>query len=136
MKRGTLRKKGKSITSILQKECDKLLQQVNQYHHRKCEACGNQNEVGHHWIEKSRSNYLRYVLENIVPLCNSCHSKIHNVFGNNIIGSLNVAEVIIQKRGKEWKERLDKMQKQYIKTDKSHYTSVQEFLLGELDLDP
>ena len=105
----------------LRNKADALLQQKNHELHKKCEACGGPNQVGHHWIEKSRSSFLRYNLENIIPLCNSCHSKIHNVFGNNIVGGLNIAETIIKKRGQEWKERMDKLQPTYQKVDRLYY---------------
>lgn len=134
MKRTALRKKGKSKSSILQKECDRLLQLVNKATHSECEACGGPNQVGHHWIEKSRSNFLRYDLErNIIPLCNSCHSKIHNIFGNNIMGGLNVAEAIIEKRGRAWKETLERERAKTIKTDVAHYESVRSELAGILE---
>lgn len=136
MKRGKLSKKGKSTTSKLQKICDQKLQLLNKKRHKKCESCGGENQVGHHWIEKSRSSNLRYnYLENIIPLCNSCHSKIHNIFGNNIVGGLNVAEVIIKKRGQEWKERMEREGRITIKTDVWHYQNVLEHLEVELSTD-
>lgn len=119
--------KSKSIAK-LKKEADKALQLVNKHLHKKCEACGAENQVGHHWIEKSRSSFLRYDLRNIVPLCNSCHSKIHNIFGNSIVGGLNVAEKIIEKRGREWKELMDKLQPEYVKTDTFFYINNKERL--------
>lgn len=108
-------------TSQLKKLADKKLQEVNHALHKNCEACGGQNQVGHHWIEKSRSSFLRYDLRNIIPLCNSCHSKIHNIFGNSIVGGLNVAEKIISIRGKKWKLLMDKLQPEYVKTNNAFY---------------
>lgn len=113
----------------LRNKADALLQQKNHSLHRHCEACGGSNQVGHHWIEKSRSSFLRYNLENIIPLCNSCHSKIHNIFGNNIVGGLNIAEIIIKKRGQEWKEKMDKLQPTYQKVDRAYYEEAIHRLL-------
>lgn len=107
----------------LRKIADKELQIANKRLNKACEACGGANQVGHHWIEKSRSSFLRYDLRNIIPLCNSCHSKIHNIFGNSIVGGLNIAETIINKRGREWKELMDKLQPTYVKTDTFFYQS-------------
>ena len=121
MRKTPLNKKGKSKTSVLQKEADKLLQLVNKHLHKKCEACGSENQVGHHWIEKSRSSFLRYDLRNIIPLCNSCHSKIHNIFGNSVVGGLNIAEKIISIRGKKWKIEMERLQTEYVKTDVFYY---------------
>ena len=122
----------KSETTKKQKECDKLLQLLNKKLYKKCEACGAENQVAHHWIEKSRSSYLRYVLDNLIPLCNSCHSKIHNIFGNSVVGGLNVAEIIIKKRGRAWKNRLDRLQPTYIKVNLAHYEEVYTQLVHEL----
>ena len=82
-----------------------------------CEACGNPTQVAHHWIEKSRSNYLRYDLRNLIALCQSCHTKIHNLFGSSVTNSLDVAEIIIAKRGKKWRKQLDKDSAVLIKKD-------------------
>ena len=128
MKRTPLKKRSKDPAKVLKYLCDALLQQVNKKLHKHCEACGGENQVGHHWIEKSRSNFLRYRLENIVPLCNSCHVKIHNKFGNNVVGALKVAEIIIKKRGMEWKEEMERLQPTYVKTDVSFYLNSQEHL--------
>jgi hypothetical protein len=90
-------------------------------------------QVGHHWVEKSRSNRLRYDLDNIVSLCYSCHSKIHNQFGNSIIGGLDVANLIIRKRGGGWHERLKKISRETIKRDVIWATENHERLTKILD---
>lgn len=129
MKKSTLKRKSKNPASRLQKECDALLQEVNKILHKNCEACGNPNQVGHHWIEKSRSAALRYDLDNIIPLCNSCHAKIHNIFGNSVVGGLNVAEAIIGKRGVEWKQRMERDGRVIIKVNVEHYMKVRDYLM-------
>jgi len=113
-----------SALGKLQKKCDTLMQIKNKKRHKKCEACGGPNQVAHHWIEKSRSSNLRYNEDNLIPLCQSCHSKIHNVFGNNIMGGLNIAEIIIKKRGKKWKERMEREGRITIKVNKAHYEKI------------
>lgn len=119
-RRGTGRVKLPKL-SKLQKDCDKLLTPICKKTTPFCEACGKATEVGHHWIEKSRSSYLRYDLRNIVALCNSCHAKIHNRFGNSVVGGLDVAQTIIKKRGKTWKMQMDADQPKYIKVDRAFY---------------
>lgn len=114
-------KRKKNPLTKLMNLADALLQKVNRLKHKKCEACGKPTQVGHHWIEKSRSKNLRYNLENIIPLCNSCHSKIHNIFGNSVVGGLDVAETIINKRGRAWKEKMDKEAVKIIKVDRFYY---------------
>ena len=113
-----------SKLGTLQRKADKLLQIENKRLNKYCEACGGKNEVGHHWIEKSRSANLRYDFRNIIPLCNSCHAKIHNVFGNSVVGGLDVAQAIIKKRGKKWKERMDIDGKKIIKVNREYYEGI------------
>jgi 5-methylcytosine-specific restriction endonuclease McrA len=128
MRRTPLNKKGKSPTAKLQKECDRLLQQCNKLLHNKCEVCGKDNEVGHHFVEKSRSSRLRYELTNIIPLCNSCHYKIHNRNGNMIMTSHDIVEDIINKRGKKWLEELNTMGREIVKTDVLWYENWRDKL--------
>lgn len=123
----------KSLLTKILKKCDALLQSLIRAKFAFCEACGAKCQVGHHWIEKSRSSYLRYNLANIVPLCNSCHSKIHNIFGNSIVGGLNVAEIIIKKRGRAWKNRMEKLQPTYQKVDVLWLEGVEKRLVKELE---
>lgn len=105
----------------LQKQADSFLTPICKKTHPACESCGAHAEVGHHWIEKSRSNYLRYDLRNLISLCNSCHAKIHNRFGNSVVGGFDVASRIIFKRGVNWKEQLDLDQPKYVKVDRFYY---------------
>lgn len=111
MKRTPLRKKGKSSVSKLEKICDDMMTPLAKKLYPLCECgCGKPTEVGHHWIEKSRSKLLRHDKRNIVGLTNTCHLKIHNIFGNNVVGSLSVAEKVIKKRGKKWAETMKSLQ--------------------------
>lgn len=105
----------------LRDKADSLLTPICKKRSPQCECCDKPTEVGHHWIEKSRSAYLRYDLRNIVALCHSCHAKIHNRFGNSVMGGFDVAEIIIRKRGREWKEQLDLDQPKYVKVDRAFY---------------
>ena len=112
----------------LQKECDRQIQIEGKVKMPQCEACGKPTQVMHHWIEKSRSSNLRYDWRNLIPLCNPCHAKIHNVFGNSIVGGLNIAEAIINKRGREWKEIMEIEGRKIIKVDRQHYENVKRGL--------
>lgn len=116
----------------LRDSADALLTPICKKQSPKCESCGHDTEVGHHWIEKSRSNFLRYDLRNLIPLCHSCHAKIHNRFGNSIMGGFEVAEIIISKRGRAWKEQLDTDQPKYVKVDRFFYMENLERLRSML----
>ena len=128
-----MRRKSKSETSKLQSKADKLLTPIIKKLHPKCEACGSDTEVAHHWIEKSRSSNLRYDLRNLIPLCHSCHAKIHNRFGNSIMGSLDVADVIRQKRGEDWYNQIRIDGQKIIKVNKEWYEAHLDRLEKELD---
>lgn len=108
--------------STVRNKADDLLTPIKKLTHPRCEACGGNTQVAHHWIEKSRSTYLRYDLErNLIALCHSCHAKIHNRFGNSIMGSLDIAEEIIRQRGIKWKKDLIRDSVKYVKSDVHYY---------------
>ena len=114
------KKKTHSLKSLRDK-ADSLLTPLCKKYSPNCECCNQPTQVGHHWIEKSRSSFLRYDMRNLVALCNSCHAKIHNRFGNSIVGGLDVAEIIINKRGRAWKEQLDKEHTTHQPVNKTFY---------------
>jgi len=134
MKKTRLNKNGKSECSKLEKKCDALLTPIIKKLHSKCEACGQPTQVAHHFIEKSRSNYLRYDIDNnLIPLCNVCHCKIHNRFGASITGCLDVSDIIRNKRGEEWYLNLRKASQITIKKDIVWYQKNYERLLKILE---
>jgi hypothetical protein len=114
------KKKKKSIKSI-RNSCDALLTPIIKQTTPKCEGCGRGTEVAHHWIEKSRSLNLRYDFRNLVALCHSCHAKIHNRFGNSVVGGLDVAMIVISKRGEEWKRLMDIEGRKTIKNNVEYF---------------
>ena len=111
----------RSKLQIAKDRVDKLCTPVAKTLHPYCEVCGQETTVGHHWIENSRSNNLRYNPENLIGLCQSCHYKIHNRNGTMIMTSHDIVDDIIQKRGKDWKELMDLEGRKIIKTDVKWY---------------
>jgi len=93
-----LRRRSKS--KYLIDKADKALQDYYRALHLKCEVCGARAEVMHHFIEKSKSNYLRYVDINLIPLCRRCHFRHHTC------GDTTIHAKIILKRGQEWLQEL------------------------------
>lgn len=71
--------KRKKLLSIgkLKAKADRAMQDYFRATIEKCEICGGPNQVSHHFIWKSQSNYLRYEEKNLVHICNPCHSKFH-----------------------------------------------------------
>jgi hypothetical protein len=133
MRRTKLNKVSKTSTAQLQKKCDALLTPIIKKFNPRCEACGASTQVAHHWIEKSRSSNLRYRIDNLIPLCNPCHTKIHNRFGNSVVGGLDVAQTIIDKRGDDWYEQMKIDGRVQVKTDSIWYQGHLERLTNLLN---
>jgi hypothetical protein len=133
MKRTQLKKRGKSPESKLQKKCDQLMQEYYTKKYPKCDICNAPTYCMHHFIEKSRSNRLRYEPENLIPLCFKCHYGVHNACAgrilNNVLRSYNFMDAIINKRGgKEWKDKMERIGREMIKTNLAYYEQVYEKL--------
>lgn len=122
---------GKSPISQMCHKADKALQKYIVARHPQCEACGGPVSCSHHWIEKSRSNRLRYDEENQVPLCRRCHFFIHNRAGklvlNNVVRSHDIQDVIIKKRGRKWKNKMDRVGREVIKADLAFYQKALDY---------
>lgn len=136
MKKTSLNKRGKTPESKLQKKCDQLMQQIYTKKYPKCDICGEPTYCMHHFIEKSRSNRLRYEEENLIPLCFKCHYGVHNACAGrplgNIIRSYNCIDAIINKRGgKQWKEKMEKLGREERKTNLAYYEEVYNRLSTE-----
>ncbi len=118
MKKSPLRKKAKSKSEgWWRNKADSLMQDINRLSHNKCEVCGGKNEVGHHYITKQTSSYLRYEWSNLVPLCNSCHFRHHRMYDPHIVGTIN------RKRGEEWMLWIESVRRNPIKTGTHFYQS-------------
>ena len=122
-----MRRKGKSDTSILQKECDILYQQIGKLKWPRSIVSGAITQVIHHFFPKSVSNALRYDWDNAVPLTNGEHGRHHQANDPHIHGT------VIQKRGQKWHDILLKRRwQESVHTDKIYYEKVKERLLDEL----
>lgn len=133
MRKTPLKKKSKNPVKVLQKKCDQLMQQIYTKKYPKCDICGKPTFCMHHFVEKSRSNRLRYEEENLIPLCKICHMYVHNRSGqwglNNIGRSYDCVDMIIQKRGgKVWKDKMEALGRQTIKTDVIYYQRMLNYL--------
>lgn len=80
----------------VRKKADDLWQVVVKELNPKCEVCGQPTIVGHHFVFKAESNYLRYAIKNGVGLCFRCHRLIHQ----NSASEYGV--IIERKRGEDW----------------------------------
>lgn len=117
-----------------QKKCDALLTPIVKQERPFCEACGMPTQVAHHMIEKSRSSFLRYDVDNnLIALCQSCHVKIHNRFGNSISGCVDIVDILRKKRGKKWYDNLQQSAHKYNKVNAEFYKRNYEELSNRLN---
>jgi 5-methylcytosine-specific restriction endonuclease McrA len=126
-----MRRIGKNPKSQLQNEADTIQSKYFIKKIGKCELCGSTNRLNaHHIVERSRSNALRYREENIIVLCSSDHTRVHNQIcgrpGNNAIRSHDLLNVIFEKRGgkgkgEKWKNWLESEGRKLVNTDLNFY---------------
>ena len=129
---------GKNPKSQLQHKADIALQKFIVAKNPKCECCGQATYCGHHLVEKARSNALRYVEENIIPVCLNCHTKIHNrIFGrptNQSLASYHILNDIIKRKGGiKWLDDLERRGRELVKTDMSFYQSALDLYTQKLN---
>lgn len=107
----------------LQKDCDRLMQEVGKKLYPKSLISGLPTEVMHHLVEKSVSSRLRYDWENLIPLTHAEHCRLHQS------GDLWIVTQIIKKRGGlEWFEALRKRGREIIKINREYYEQQKEKL--------
>ena len=74
-----------------------------------CEICGEPAVEMHHFVPRSRSRLLKFDVENAVPLCKSCHTKIH--YSGNEGEATRMEEIIKKKRGKKWQNYIEEKER-------------------------
>ena len=102
----------------LQKEADRLLQEWVKKKYPKCLVCGKKTHCGHHFFPKSLSSALRYLVQNLIPLCVGCHFKHH--FQNDP----TIHVTILLKKGWVWYNELLKLKKQKPKINIAYYEEI------------
>lgn len=105
----------------LRNKCDGLLTPIIKNKFPNCLLCGNETQVAHHHVHKSKSTRLRYELDNLIPLCNHCHIVLHN---NESYWASKIVEI----RGIEWFKRIDKIKNELVRADKYFYQKNYERL--------
>jgi len=98
-------------------ECDKLLTPFIIKKFPNCMLCGSPTQVAHHHIHRSKSLRVRYEIQNLLPLCGSCHYKLHQ-------NESYWASKIIQIRGLRWFARLEKLKNEVVKWGKEDYKRI------------
>ena len=69
----------------------------------KCLICGRKAECLHHYISRGASAKLIKEPENLIPLCNECHRKLHQDI------KFNGKKMIEEIKGVEWIKKINKL---------------------------
>ena len=102
--------------SYYRNQADKLMQIAGKIKNPKCLLCGNQTQVMHHFVPKSVSSRLRYDWDNLIPLCNPCHFRLHQS------GDPDYEQRIIDKKGgQEWYKNIRQRGRETIKVNILHF---------------
>lgn len=120
----------KSVSSLgqLQKKADKRMQEIGKILNPRSLISGQPTQVMHHLLPKSVSARLRYDWENLIPLTNAEHCRLHQS------GDPSIEMEIVKKRGGiEWFEKLRAKGRETIKVNRLYYENVMEKLENHLE---
>lgn len=107
----------------LRKQCDTLMQEIGRLINPWCILCGKPCQVMHHFLPKSVCAKLRYDWDNLCPLCNGCHMRLHQS------GDPSYEQRIIDFYGKPWYDNLQELRKESIRVNIGYYKQIQSELL-------
>jgi len=114
-------KKTQSKKARLRKECDSLLQHIFVKENPYCLVCGKPTHCGHHYFPKSTASALRYVVDNLIPVCAGCHVRHHN-------GDPRPQRRIDELKGKKWYNDLLKLKEAHVSDTIGYYEQIKEEL--------
>ena len=106
------------------KKADRLFQQYMTSKNSYCEMCSKPISCHHHFHPKASSSRLRYVEENMIPVCAGCHLSFHS---NR---SAEITSRLIAKKGIKWSNDLVVKKREFIKSDTiGYYKEIIEKLM-------
>lgn len=111
-----------SSLTTWRKKCDKKMQEIGKVRYSKSLLSDNPTQVMHHFVPKSVSARLRYDWDNLIPLTNAEHMRLHQS------GDPEYEYKIIKIKGNEWFEKLIKTGREIIKVNVGYYKEVYENL--------
>lgn len=106
-------KKKKSPLAIRNDECKNFLSPIIKKMYPQCIICSGLTTTAHHFVHDSKSVRLRFELENMIPLCTSCHFMLHQ-------NESYWAGKIIEAWGLDWFKRLDAMSQEEVKMNMAY----------------
>jgi len=115
----------KNPTTKIQKECDKLFQEVGKLKYPKSIVSGLPTQVIHHYCPKSVSSMLRYDWDNAIPLTQGEHCRLHQS------GDPEINNKILLVKGLDWSIALRAKGRLYHKVNMEMYRQVKERLETE-----
>lgn len=124
-------KKTKKVSlGKLQRTCDALMQQIGKLKNPYSLVSGSPTEVHHHLIPKSVSSMLRYNWDNLIPLTNAEHCRLHQSPDPSI-----EMEIVRKRGGTDWFFELKQKGREYHKVNREYYEGIKrefEILLDSL----
>jgi len=108
----------------LRDKADRLIQDKNRAEHNKCILCGYESEVLHHFFAKKTSSYLRYDADNLIPLCNSCHFRLH--FSGDPSYEVRIRDI----KGEHWFRTLEMNKRLPAEWDRDYLMEILKIELG------
>ena len=125
------RKKTKRVKKVtlgkLRRTCDALMQQIGKLKNPKSLISGLPTQVHHHLVPKSCSSALRYNWDNLIPLTNAEHCRLHQSPDPTI--EMRIVEA---KGGTDWFFQLKQKGRVYNKVNRDYYERIKADLELEL----
>lgn len=97
--------KKKPAVKTLKNKLDKLYQQWGHRTYGFCILCGSPMSCLHHFIHKQQCTGLRWDKKNGVPVCMSCHCRIHS--RNDPADIFKMSSAMCKFHGADWLEYID-----------------------------
>jgi hypothetical protein len=121
-----MRRHAKTPSAKAQAEADRLIQEVGKKKFPRSLISNEPTQVLHHFFPKSVSNRLRYDWDNLIPLTNAEHCRLHQS------PDPEIESRIIAIKGKRWLTSLLARKRELIKTDRIYYETQISRLKEEL----
>ena len=118
----------KSPLAKIQKECDTLMQEVGKLKYPRSLISDFPTNVMHHYVPKSVSSRLRYDWDNLIPLTNGEHNRLHQAGDPEITN-----RILAKKGGLDWSQSIRAKGREYHKVNIAMYREVKQRLQNEKD---
>ncbi len=103
-------------------KCDRLMQEKGKILFSKSILSGLPTQVMHHYIPKSVSARLRYDWDNLIPLTNGEHMRLHQ--SGDPSYEMRIKEI----KGEEWWITLCEKRKELVRINVGYYKEIYERL--------